>query len=142
MKVFPVVKDLVVDVEEVYKKSRALLPYYTGKPANDFLKMSENEVADSMEMRKCINCFLCHDVCHTIRNHPELKFPGPRNLVKAASMEFHPKNDIDRSKALEKEGIFNCNVNRCCEKVCPQDIRITQNAIINLKEKVIGEHDL
>jgi succinate dehydrogenase / fumarate reductase iron-sulfur subunit len=92
-----------------------------------------------MEFRKCIECFLCQDVCHVLRDH-ELheEFIGPRLFVYAAALEMHPLDEEDRTSDLAHEfGIGYCNITKCCTKVCPEDITITDNAIIPLKERVV-----
>jgi succinate dehydrogenase / fumarate reductase iron-sulfur subunit len=91
-----------------------------------------------MEFRKCIECFLCQDVCHVLRAH-DLKsaFYGPRFLVRIASLEMHPKDVLDRRPLLKgKAGLGLCNVTKCCTEVCPEHIKITDNAIIPLKERM------
>jgi len=97
-----------------------------------------------MEFRKCIECFLCQDVCHVLRDHRQhAEFIGPRFLVHAAALEMHPLDVEDRTDALRKEqGIGLCNITKCCTKVCPEQITITDNAIIPLKERVAdGAYD-
>ncbi len=139
MKVFPVIKDLVTDPGKVYEKLARLKPYFTGKKQSNFPTVYEKEAAKSQEMRKCIDCFICYDSCHVIRNHPQMGFTGPLNIVKAAAQDSHPLNTFSRTKLLEKEGVKFCNVSRCCTENCPQDIKITEHAIIPLKEKIISD---
>jgi succinate dehydrogenase / fumarate reductase iron-sulfur subunit len=65
-------------------------------------------------------------------------FIGPRFLVYAAALEMHPLDVGDRIPALKEEfGIGLCNITKCCTKVCPEGITITDNAIIPLKERVV-----
>ncbi|MDY6788530.1 MAG: 2Fe-2S iron-sulfur cluster-binding protein [Candidatus Nanohaloarchaea archaeon] len=142
LKAFPVIKDLVADYSEAYEKEQKLTPYFEGEsPEGEFYTMYESDVDRAQEMRKCINCMICYDVCHVIRDG-ELKFLGPRNIVKASGIDFHPKDDVDRASQLEVEGLNNCNVTRCCSFSCPQDINITENAIIEQKERVIQKNSL
>ncbi|MBI4167566.1 MAG: 2Fe-2S iron-sulfur cluster binding domain-containing protein [Candidatus Aenigmarchaeota archaeon] len=140
LSVFPVIKDLVTDPSDVYKKLDKLKPYYTGaEQEKRFYKIFDKEIKETQEMRKCINCFICYDSCHVIRNHPDLKFTGPMNIVKAVAFDKHPKEKTGRAGLLEKEGLWNCNVTRCCTQNCPQKIKITENAIIWSKER---SHDM
>jgi succinate dehydrogenase / fumarate reductase iron-sulfur subunit len=92
-------------------------------------------------MRKCIECFLCQNVCHVLRNHDaHERFAGPRYLVRTAGLEMHPMDAGNRLKFLDQEaGVFMCNITKCCTEVCPEEIHITDNAIIPLKERVIDE---
>ena len=139
LKVFPVIKDLVTNPSEVYEKLSRLKPYFTGKEGDGFFTIYEREVRKSQEMRKCIDCFICYDSCHVIRNHPNVSFTGPINIVKAVAQDSHPQNAFSRIRLLEKEGVKFCNVSRCCTENCPQGIKITENAIIPLKEKIISD---
>ena len=53
---------------------------------------------------------------------------------------MHPLDTGDRVADLkEKHGIGYCNITKCCTKVCPEHITITDNAIIPLKERVVDE---
>jgi succinate dehydrogenase / fumarate reductase iron-sulfur subunit len=90
------------------------------------------------EFRKCIECFLCQDVCHVLREHHlHQEFIGPRFLVHVAALEMHPLDVEDRTAELrEAHGIGYCNITKCCTNVCPEHITITDNAIIPLKERV------
>jgi len=96
----------------------------------------------SQEFRKCIECFLCMDTCHVLRNHEtEDEFIGPRFLIRAASLEMHPLDQADRKAFLKNDaGIGYCNINKCCTDVCPEHIRITDNGIIPLKERVADDY--
>jgi succinate dehydrogenase / fumarate reductase iron-sulfur subunit len=93
------------------------------------------------EFRKCIECFLCQDVCHVLREHQmHEEFVGPRFLVHLAALEMHPLDTGDRVAHLkERHGVALCNITKCCTKVCPEHITITDNAIIPLKERVVDE---
>jgi succinate dehydrogenase / fumarate reductase iron-sulfur subunit len=101
--------------------------------------MDQADVDRVMEFRKCIECFLCQDVCHVLRDHRKHEeFVGPRLLVHAAALEMHPLDVEDRTDQLRRlHGIGYCNITKCCTKVCPESIRITDNAIIPLKERVV-----
>jgi succinate dehydrogenase / fumarate reductase iron-sulfur subunit len=94
------------------------------------------------EFRKCIECFLCQDVCHVLRAHElKHKFAGPRFFVRIAALEMHPIDGEDRTRFLkEQAGLGLCNITKCCTEVCPEDIHITDNAIIPLKERVVDRH--
>jgi succinate dehydrogenase iron-sulfur subunit len=65
-------------------------------------------------------------------------FIGPRHLVYAAALEMNPLDTGDRTVDLKSQhGIGYCNITKCCTKVCPEAITITDNAIIPLKERVV-----
>ena len=141
MKAFPVVKDLVTDVSWNYEVNKQIAPFTPSEKdqsTSEPWRMQQKGVERVMEFRKCIECFLCQDVCHVLREH-DLKgaFHGPRFMVRVASLEMHPKDVLDRRPLLKgKGGIGYCNVTKCCTEVCPEHIHITDNAIIPLKERV------
>jgi succinate dehydrogenase / fumarate reductase, iron-sulfur subunit len=144
MKAFPVLRDLVTDVSWNYEVNRRLPAFRPRKPDFDdgTWKMHQFEVDRPQEMRKCIECFLCQDVCHVLRSHAKHeKFIGPAFLVRAAAYEMHPLDTDNRSTYLKEEGgIGYCNITKCCTEVCPEHITITDNAIIPLKERVVDRH--
>jgi len=141
MKAFPVVRDLVNDVSwnyEVKKRIPKFKPRAPDAPDGTW-RMDQRDVDRVMEFRKCIECYLCQDVCHVLRDHHmHDRFIGPRFLVHAAALEMHPLDTEDRRDALrEAYGIGYCNITKCCSNVCPENIHITDNAIIPLKERVV-----
>ncbi len=141
MRTFPIIKDLVTDVSfnfEVAKKIPALQPKPREKDGT--YRMSQIDIDRGQEFRKCIECFLCQNVCHVIRDHEENKpnFAGPRFLMRIAELEMHPLDTLDRRRyAFDVMGVGYCNITKCCTEVCPEHIHITDNAIIPLKERVV-----
>ena len=140
MKAFPLIKDLVTDVSwnfEVKKKIKKFKPR-PPDAADGTWRMAQEDIDRVQEFRKCIECFLCQDVCHVLREHHlHDRFTGPRYFVHIASLEMHPLDVEDRREDLKKtDGIGYCNITKCCTTVCPQEITITDNAIIPLKERV------
>jgi succinate dehydrogenase / fumarate reductase, iron-sulfur subunit len=145
LKTFPVIKDLVTDVSWNYKQNQRI-PRFKPKPkdADGKHRMYQEDVDRVQEFRKCIECFLCQDVCHVIRDRDAKKdFVGPRFMIRLASLEMHPLDDDDRIPEIKKEfGSGFCNITRCCTEVCPEHIGITDNGIIPLKERVVDRfHD-
>ncbi len=144
MQAFPLVKDLVTDVSWNYEVKKRIKPFKPRKPDNPdgTWKMAQEDADRVQEFRKCIECFLCQDVCHVLRDHHKHEeFIGPRYLVYVASLEMNPLDTEDRIPELkEKQGIGYCNITKCCTKVCPEHITITDNAIIPLKERVVDEY--
>jgi succinate dehydrogenase / fumarate reductase iron-sulfur subunit len=143
MRAFPSVRDLVTDVSWNFRQKRAIAEFTPRAPdaPDGTWRMGQADVDRVQEFRKCIECFLCQDVCHVLRDHRlHEEFVGPRFLVHAAALEMHPLDVADRVPALRREhGIGYCNITKCCTKVCPEGIRITDNAIIPLKERVVDE---
>ena len=143
MKSFPVIKDLVCDVSWNYEAKRRIKKFKPRKPdAEDGTwRMQQEDVDRVQEFRKCIECFLCQDVCHVLREHHlHEHFIGPSLLVYTAALEMHPLDVEDRTEDLRKhQGIGYCNITKCCTNVCPENITITDNAIIPLKERVVDK---
>ncbi len=143
IKAFPLIKDLVADVSFNYEKAKTI-PAFTPRPkeADGTRRMYQEEIDRVQEFHKCIECFLCQDVCHVIRDHEENKtaFSGPRYFVRLAALEMHPLDANDRMELIRaKQGLGFCNITKCCTEVCPEHIKITDNAIIPLKERVVTE---
>ena len=141
LKTFPLVRDLVTDVSWNYRVKETIAPLSTRAPdnADGTWTIQQPDVERSHEFRKCIECFLCQDVCHVLREHRlHEEFVGPRFFVHAAGLEMSPIDEAERLKALKDEhGIGFCNITKCCTKVCPEEIAITDNAIIPLKERIV-----
>jgi succinate dehydrogenase / fumarate reductase, iron-sulfur subunit len=139
IKTFPLIKDLVTDVSWNYEENKRITPF-TPKDDGEWVIYQE-DIERVQEFRKCIECFLCQDVCHVLRDHHRTDaFMGPRFLVRTAGLEMHPKDAANRLKYLKEEGgIGFCNITKCCTEVCPEEIHITDNAIIPLKERVVDE---
>jgi succinate dehydrogenase / fumarate reductase iron-sulfur subunit len=143
IKAFPLVKDLVTDVSWNYEIKKTIKPFKPRPPdaADGTWRMMQPDVDRVQEFRKCIECFLCQDVCHILRDHHlHDAFIGPRFILYNAALEMHPLDTEDRLGDLQRrDGIGYCNITRCCTKVCPEHITITENAIIPLKERVVDE---
>jgi succinate dehydrogenase / fumarate reductase iron-sulfur subunit len=141
MRTFPVIRDLVTDVSFNYAMARQLPPF-APRPAgpDGVYRMMQIDVERGQEFRKCIECFMCQDVCHVIRDHEENKpsYAGPRMFIRYMELESHPLDTNDRRDLLRRRaGLGLCNITKCCTEVCPEGIHITDNAIIPLKERVV-----
>jgi succinate dehydrogenase / fumarate reductase iron-sulfur subunit len=144
MKAFPHIKDLVTDVKWNYEVKKKIKKFKPRQP--DFedgtWRIAQEDIERVQEFRKCIECFLCQDVCHVLRDHTlHENFIGPRFLVYTAALEMHPLDVEDRVPDLkQRDGVGLCNITKCCTTVCPEDIHITDNAIIPLKERVVDRY--
>jgi succinate dehydrogenase / fumarate reductase iron-sulfur subunit len=132
MKAFPLVRDLITDVSwnfEVKKKIKQFKPRSPDAPDGTW-RMQQQDIDRVQEFRKCIECFLCQDVCHVLRDHHlHDQFIGPRFLIYTAALEMHPLDTEDRVEELRNAyGIGYCNITKC-----------TDNAIIPLKERVVDD---
>jgi succinate dehydrogenase / fumarate reductase iron-sulfur subunit len=143
MRAFPSIRDLVTDVSWNFRVKKKIKPFKPRAPdaPDGTWRMEQQDVDRVQEFRKCIECFLCQDVCHVLRDHNKHdEFVGPRYLVYTAALEMHPLDTEDRIPELKQaHGIGYCNITKCCTKVCPEHITITDNAIIPLKERVVDD---
>jgi succinate dehydrogenase / fumarate reductase iron-sulfur subunit len=141
MQAFPHLRDLVTDVSWNYEVKKKILRFAPRKPdaADGTWRMEQVDADRVQEFRKCIECYLCQDVCHVLRDHHKHdEFIGPRFFVYNAALEMHPLDTADRLGDLKRrDGIGYCNITKCCTTVCPEEIKITDNAIIPLKERVV-----
>ena len=141
LRAFPVIRDLVTDVSFNYEKAREIPSFAPPKELQPGeYRMQQEDVARSQEFRKCIECFLCQNTCHVIRDHEENKeaFAGPRYLMRIAELDMHPLDTLERRMSAQDEhGLGFCNITKCCTEVCPENIQITDNALIPMKERVV-----
>ncbi|MDA4135677.1 MAG: succinate dehydrogenase/fumarate reductase iron-sulfur subunit [Thaumarchaeota archaeon] len=137
MKAFPLVRDLATDVSENWDVAKMIPPFTPKSDAKEPWRFYQEDVERSRELRKCIECFLCQDVCHVVREH-KADYIGPRWVVKAASFDMHPMDGLNRAKFMKDQaGLGYCNVTKCCQEICPEHIIITDDAIIPEKERVV-----
>ena len=140
LKSFPVIKDIVSDVSWNYKQNEKIIPFSPSKKdkEKDFVMM-QKDIDRVQHFRKCIECYLCQNVCHVIRdNDTKENFVGPRFMARLASLEMHPYDRADRIPDIKNDhGSGMCNITKCCTEVCPEEIQITDDAIIPLKERVV-----
>ncbi len=138
---FPIIRDLVTDVSFNYDMAKRVPPFAPRpREADGTYRMQQQDIDRVQEFHKCIECFLCQNVCHVLRDHEDAKrrFAGPRMFIRYAELEMHPLDTGDRRELLAGQmGLGLCNITKCCTEVCPEGIKITDNAIIPLKERVV-----
>jgi len=146
LKTFPLVKDLVTDVSWNYAQNERIKPFSpremtAEEKAKGEFNMKQMDVDRVQEFRKCIECFLCQDVCHVLRTHDRKDaFMGPRFMIRFAGLEMNPADGADRVEDVREDGgVGMCNITRCCTEVCPEHIGITDNGIIPMKERVADD---
>jgi succinate dehydrogenase / fumarate reductase, iron-sulfur subunit len=139
MKTFPIIRDLVTDVSFNYEVAKTIPAFEPGPEPEGGYRMQQIDVERGQEFRKCIECFMCQDVCHVIRDHEDNKpkYAGPRFFIRFAELEMHPLDVNDRRELAHDRGLGMCNITKCCTEVCPEHIKITDNAIIPMKERVV-----
>jgi succinate dehydrogenase / fumarate reductase iron-sulfur subunit len=142
MRAFPIIKDLVTDVSFNFEMAKKIPPFRPRpRDADGTWRMQQQDIDRIQEFRKCIECFLCQNVCHVIRDHRKETFAGPRFLIHLATLDMHPLDTLDRRQLVKDEfKIGYCNITKCCTEVCPESIHITDNGIIPLKERIADDH--
>ena len=145
VKTFPVIKDLVSDVSWNFEQNKKITPFTPDKSkkgADGKYRFNQESADRVQEFRKCIECFLCQNVCHVLRDHDRKDaFVGPRYMIRVASLEMHPLDIADRIPETKNEyGSGMCNITKCCTVVCPEHIGITDNGIIPLKERIADRY--
>ena len=107
MRTFPLIKDLVTDVSWNFRVKKGLKKFKPRPPdaADGTWRMEQRDIDRVQEFRKCIECFLCQDVCHVLRDHDKHEeFIGPRFFVYTAALEMHPLDTDDRLARPEGQG--------------------------------------
>ena len=142
MRTFPLIKDLVCDVSWNYEVNKTITPFTGPNTPSDTWRFYQDDADRVQEFRKCIECFICQNSCHVLRNHNKFEhFYGPRFMIRLAMLEMHPLDTADRLPFVkETAGIGYCNITKCCTDRCPEAIHITDNAIIPLKERVVDRY--
>jgi len=139
IKSFPVIKDLVTDVSWNYRVNKKIPPF---KPkAGADWKFYQEDVDRVQEFASVLSVFFARmfAMCCEITISTS-SLAGQDFFVRVAGLEMHPMDGVSRTKLLKDElGIGLCNITKCCTEVCPEDIHITDNAIIPLKERVVDE---
>ena len=136
---FPLIRDLVTDPTENWKVAKMIPPFTPSAdlPTDKPWVLHQIDVDRSRAFRSCIECFLCQDVCHVVREH-KADYIGPRWVVKAASFDMHPLDTVNRANFMKDQGgLGYCNITKCCQEICPEHIIITDDAIIPEKERVV-----
>ena len=131
-------RDLVTDVSWYYEINQLIRPLKPKPLETDgTYRMQQKYIERIQEFHKCIECLLCQNVCLVMQDQQVKKFAGPSFIIRIASIAMHPLDTLNRLKKLKDVlGIGNCNITKCCTEFCLENITITDNAIISLKERV------
>ena len=135
---FPVVKDLVVDMEPFFERMRSIHPENWGQinpvEVSKQLQQSPEEHGRIVEAIKCIMCGSCTAQCPVVREeNPD--FIGPAAVLRAKRYIFDTRmNDVSQREEIvgAKNGVWSCDTKWLCTRVCPKGINVTQN-ILDLK---------
>ena len=144
LKYFPIIKDLIVDMEPFFQRIKAINPNLSSQGPYE---LTEKERIQTIEERsriddavKCILCGCCVAACPVMLEQ-EPKFIGPAAILRAQKYIFDSRrNDAnERMQIIEKPyGIWGCKSYYMCTIVCPKKIKVTEQ-IIKTKKKIIAE---
>ena len=139
---FPIIKDLVVDMEPFFERMRNIHPaeWETVNPvkiSQEFL-MSPSDHAEIVDAIKCVMCGCCTSTCPVNLNE-EPNFIGPAASLRATRYIFDTrlKDSKVRMKILGRNhGVWSCKTYWRCTRICPKGIEITKK-ILKVKTKML-----
>ncbi len=125
---FPIIKDLVVNLEKFYEKFNKITPYLINDgpvPQKERFQSPEQQKIIE-ESTTCILCASCTSSCPSFWADDD--YLGPAALVKAFRYVFDTRDTAaeERLKVVnDKNGVFRCHTIFNCNEACPKDINIT-----------------
>ncbi|MFB0568940.1 MAG: fumarate reductase (CoM/CoB) subunit TfrB [Nitrososphaeria archaeon] len=126
---FPVIRDLVVDIDRGVSRLQKIRPYVNRvKPAPRPETIHRQEADKVAELRKCIECWSCVAACPAIVDAWQ-EFIGPLGVRKLASLELDPRDVEDRARIAFMSGIYDCTTCGACKESCIKDIDVRKDAI-------------
>jgi succinate dehydrogenase / fumarate reductase iron-sulfur subunit len=137
----PVIKDLVVDMEDFFAKYRSVKPYLVNErpePARERLQSAEQR-ARYDDTTKCILCAACTSSCPSFWAQPG--YVGPAAIVNAHRFIFDSRDEAaeERLEILaDQDGVWRCRTIFNCVDACPRGINITQ-AILEVSGAIVAK---
>ncbi len=136
----PVIRDLIVDMDQFYKQYRDVEPYLTVKDPLPEVELKQTpEERDKLDgLYECILCGCCTTSCPSFWWNPE-KFLGPAALLQAARFinDSRDQQTDERLKSLDDPfKMFRCHTIMNCVQVCPKGLNPTR-AIGEIKKMMV-----
>jgi fumarate reductase iron-sulfur subunit len=127
---FPIVRDLVVELEAFMEKFQKVKPWVIRKQEKDAEKagggtysQSPEELAEFKKFSMCINCMLCYSACPVIANEEEFLGPAAIALGHRYNLDSRDEGQGERNEIFRGEGtIFSCSFANECSEVCPKNV--------------------
>ncbi|MCZ6463504.1 MAG: succinate dehydrogenase iron-sulfur subunit [Proteobacteria bacterium] len=124
---FPVVRDLVVEMEGFMDKFKSVKPWIitakemAAEEGTNRQSPAELEVFKQFSM--CINCMLCYSACPVVANEPEFLGPAAIALGHRYNMDSRDEGQAERNEIFRGEGtVFSCSYANECSEVCPKNV--------------------
>lgn len=136
----PVIRDLIVDMEQFYKQYREVKPYLDVKDPLPEVELKQTpEERDKLDgLYECIMCGCCTTACPSFWWNPD-KFLGPAALLQAARFIGDSRDQAtdERLQALDDPfKLFRCHTIMNCVQVCPKGLNPTK-AIGDIKKMMV-----
>ncbi len=134
---FPVIKDLVVDLDILFKHYEEMKPWFEDDCNEREHLMSQKELKRVYKYAACILCGLCYGACPSFTRNKD--FYGPATLAKAFRFYADPRNkktDEILKRVDSDTGVWACDEVYRCVEVCPKNVPPT-NAITGFMRRII-----
>ena len=137
---FPVVRDLVVELESFMRKLKSVKPWIIRKVEKDVEHGEYLQSPDDLENYKqfsmCINCCLCYAACPVLAHEPDFIGPAAIALGFRYNQDSRDEGEAERLSVLAgPDGVWSCSYANECSEVCPK--HVDPAAAIN-REKLVS----
>lgn len=130
---FPVVRDLVVELDGFMDKFKSVKPWIVRakERAEDMEALNKKgtysqspaQLAAFKQFSMCINCMLCYSACPVVANEPEFLGPAAITLGHRYNMDTRDDGQAERNEVFRGEGtVFGCSYANECSEVCPKNV--------------------
>jgi len=124
---FPIVRDLVVELEGFLEKLKSVKPYIVRAKERALAEGTHRQSPEQLEEFKqfsyCINCMLCYSACPVVANEPEFLGPAAIALGHRYNMDSRDQGQAQRNQVFRGEGtVFSCSYANECSEVCPKHV--------------------
>ncbi|MCA2220602.1 succinate dehydrogenase iron-sulfur subunit [Nonomuraea aurantiaca] len=125
LKGFPVIRDLVVDIDDFLAKLSSVRPWLIREGEELPLTTEYAQTPEQLDAYKqysmCINCMLCYSACPVYVLNPD--FLGPAAIALAQRYNLDSRDMGDRFDVLNlEEAVWGCTFVGECTRVCPKHV--------------------
>ncbi len=127
---FPVIKDLVVDIEDPMEKFRSVMPwsnFQKNSVSGEARKQTPKELSKINQESQCVKCMLCYSACPVYGLDKSFIGPAAAALAYRYEKDSREKNELSSrrkrmSRMAAKDGVWNCSFVGECSVVCPKRV--------------------